>query len=712
MTSLAGGIVRFGPFELDPRRGEVRKNGTKVKVQDQPYRVLLLLLDRQGEIVTRDELKKVLWADDTFVDFDHSLNATVNRLREILRDSAANPRFVETVPRRGYRFIAPVERTEEAPELQAPALVVASSIPASPNYKIWIAVAFLTALSIAVLIWLRPRSTEGFSRRIPLTTYPGVEVDPAFSPDGSQVAFAWNGGESSKKDLDVFLKVAGDENPRRLTATPENDDNPAWSPDGRHIGFARWISNTRVEYLLVSPLGNSEQTLWESRAPATGRTYGRCLAWMPDSKAVVLVTRDSEDAPDRLVWLSLESRERRPLTSPPAGITGDTAVAVSPDGRALVFARVITYGSADLYLLRMSPEGQPLGEPRRLTSAAGMEMDPAWTPDGQSVIYAAGPVSSNTRLWKLDAWAGNKPLEFGAADIDARSVALDPRGGRMAYMVKRYSANIWSLDLMTGTRPLSPLRLIASNSINQMPDYSPDGNAIAFESTRTGAREIWTCGRDGSGMTQLTHFQADTGAPRWSPDGSRIAFFSNFHGNREIYSINVESRAWTRITDDPADDAEPAWSRDGRCIYFTSDRSGRRTTWKIPSGGGQPRPVADGGEFTAGESSDGRSLYYARKSGSTPALWSISLHGGGATKIVDSFVQRNTAVVSDGVYFVPASEPYRILYRDFATGRTRELLTMGGYPAWGLAVSPDERTLLFSQEGEVSSDLVLLEGLK
>jgi cholera toxin transcriptional activator len=102
-------LYRFGVYEADVRSGELRKNGLKLKVQEQPFQVLAMLLERPGEVVTRDELRQRLWPADTFVDFDHSLNTAINKLREALGDSAANPRFIETLAKRGYRFLAPVQ---------------------------------------------------------------------------------------------------------------------------------------------------------------------------------------------------------------------------------------------------------------------------------------------------------------------------------------------------------------------------------------------------------------------------------------------------------------------------------------------------------------------------------------------------------------------------------------------------------------------------
>src|SRR5436853_3853384 len=117
------GVIRFGVFEVDLPAGRIRRNGLRVHLQAQPFRVLAMLLERPGEVVTREDLRARLWPSDTFVDFDHGLNAAVKRLRDALGDKASNPRFVETLARRGYRFLAPVERIALDEEASTPALV-------------------------------------------------------------------------------------------------------------------------------------------------------------------------------------------------------------------------------------------------------------------------------------------------------------------------------------------------------------------------------------------------------------------------------------------------------------------------------------------------------------------------------------------------------------------------------------------------------------
>src|ERR1700757_4860209 len=124
--------IRFMPFEVDPRSGELRRQGSRVKLQEQPFQVLLLLLERSGEVVTREELSKRLWPDNTFIDVERGLNKAINKLRDALRDDAENPRFVETLPQYGYRFIAAVERPAAASVPSLPEVAPDRSSPVKP----------------------------------------------------------------------------------------------------------------------------------------------------------------------------------------------------------------------------------------------------------------------------------------------------------------------------------------------------------------------------------------------------------------------------------------------------------------------------------------------------------------------------------------------------------------------------------------------------
>ncbi len=270
-------VVRFGLFEADLVAGELRKRGRKVELQDQPFHVLALLLRRPKEVVTREELRQALWSTDTFVEFDESLNKAVQKLRQALGDSADNPRFIETLPKKGYRFIAPVEYRRRR------------------YWAAWVAAAALGVAVLAGALWF-----TGSTRRqvlvplkaVALTGFPGWETSPTLSPDGTQVAFSWDGGEED--NTDIYVKPVGGGPPIRLTTNPAADFSPAWSPDGSSIVFLR-EKKAKAELLLIPPLGGQERKLSEVQNPLLGPdsyTYGY-IAWSPDGKSLVVASRSA-----------------------------------------------------------------------------------------------------------------------------------------------------------------------------------------------------------------------------------------------------------------------------------------------------------------------------------------------------------------------------------------------------------------------------------
>src|SRR5271168_1821127 len=282
------GPLRFGNFEVDLRAGELRKAGVKLKFGGQPFQVLTILLERPGEVVTREELQKRLWPD-TFVDVDHNLNTAINKSREVLGHSAEKPRVVETLPRRGYRFIG---------EREAPVKPVVPVEPdrGSPSRQTWLKIAAgVLAVSVVALAagvvyrWYRQqRPQEQMAlTAIPFTALAGEESSPAFSPDGSRIAFAWNGDPTpGAKGFDLYVKALGSETLLRLTQHPSETISPAWSPDGTQVAFHR-VAGADTGIYVVPALGGPERKLRSTRLPWRPFSYISPLStisWSPDGK--------------------------------------------------------------------------------------------------------------------------------------------------------------------------------------------------------------------------------------------------------------------------------------------------------------------------------------------------------------------------------------------------------------------------------------------
>jgi Tol biopolymer transport system component len=589
----------------------------------------------------------------------------------------------------------------------------------------------LVAAALAWTWWTRNRSAQIAQsiKLIPLTTDPGVEQEPSLSPDGSQVAFSWNGPDQANFDIYVKTTKAGvavAAPPLRLTRDPADDTNPVWSPDGSSIAFLRKLNvGNQFGLMLIPALGGQERKLAEVSIPQTGWSYSPYLAWTPDSQSLIITDHASAGRPTGLFLISVRTGEKQQLTFPPSGVIGDHCPAVSPDGKTLAFRRAHAEGNwrGTIYLLGLDIDGKARGEPREVVLAPWVASPNevfnwscvAWTADSRKLVFF-----HDLGLWtQLLALESRNPargqavmaVETGAGLNFITSSLTSPR---LAYALRNGGGqSIWRMHIPERhTKGAPPERMFASTREEFAQQYSPDGKKVAFESKRGGNLEIWVCESDGQGCAQLTTMGSSaSGVPTWSPDGKQVAFYSNAQGNPQIYVIPSEGGATRRLTSQSAGAAFPRWSRDGKWIYFSSKDSGTAQVWKVPSRGGQAVQVTHGGGLVASESPDGKWLYFSGE-GTDSSLRKMPAGGGEETQVLPSIKSWNFAVMDDGVYFLTGTgHRFAIEFLDFATGKTEVVAPVGdGY--FGFSVSPDRKWILYEQIIPSSSELVLADGFQ
>jgi DNA-binding winged helix-turn-helix (wHTH) protein len=501
-------LVRFGTFEVDLEAGELRRIGLKLKLTGQPFQVLTILLEHPGRVVTREDLQKRLWPD-TFVDVDHNLNTAINKIREVLGDLAESPRFVETLPRRGYRFIAPVTTaSKERNGLMdsrgdgAPLLMIGpgdapqvSSAPSGSrvhhhrlkNALVVVGLIFLTTVGSVVVLRTNhtraPAQDENQASStmqiVPVTTASGSARSPAFSPNGAWLAYIWDGPE--RKRDEVYVQLFGSDAPLRLTYSKKGRlGSPAWSPDGREIAFVR-CDGEEDGVFVVPALGGAERRL----------TNGGCLAfpgplaYLSDGKGLLMMDRCPAAEQSGLVLFSLMTGEKQCLAhpGPPNGFSQLWWFSLSPDGRTIAFTASESRATGtynDIYVIPLSG-----GVPHRLTTDSHCFDEPLmWTPGGKSIVFFSER-STLRSLWRVPATGGEVQREVAYPAIGSFSAD----GHRLLYseQADEEDPSIWRGDL---ARPAGPVLKNAESIRTQYPemDAQPyaDGMRIVWVSRRTG----------------------------------------------------------------------------------------------------------------------------------------------------------------------------------------------------------------------------------
>ncbi len=652
-------LVRFGVFELDLRAGELRKNNLRVNLQGQPVQILALLLERPGELVTREELQKKLWPNDTIVEFDHSINAAIKRLREALGDSADNPRFIETLARRGYRFIAPVDgfegdaRARRAVPLQA---TWRRRALAGGGASIFLGVAFALLLTRPVpppkvlgsvqitsdgrskgRFWLSGLSTDGsrlyFSEEVAghmivsQVSAAGGETAPVptpfenallsdVSPDASELLISSLLGNGPEGPLWILPVPVG--SPHRLGNAIGY--NPTWSPNGKTIVYA----NGPDLYLT-----KSDGT--ESRKLLTVRGMAIWPRWSPDGKLLRFTVYDSKSNSSSLWEVSPNGANLHPLlpgwNNPPAECCSNW----TPDGKYFVFESSRN-GRTDIWAIRekggfFHKSGR---EPIQLTTGPLDFHQPLASRDSKK-LFALGEMPRG-ELVRYDSKSGDfVPYLSG---LSAMMLDFSRDGEWVAYTTYP-DGTLWRSRLDGSLR----LQLAAPVMCPQLPHWSPDGKQIAFAATARGKpRHLFLISADGGNLQQLTTGDQYEVDPNWSPDGNLLVF-SGFPvlegGASAATAIHLLDLRTHRVSTLPGSEGlySPRWSPDGR--YIAALRSGPENLMLFDLTTQKWVELADLNVNWPSWSRDGRYIYFNTLPGGDMAIFRVRISSHKLERVVN-----------------------------------------------------------------------------
>jgi Tol biopolymer transport system component/DNA-binding winged helix-turn-helix (wHTH) protein len=478
------------------------------------FDLLVVLIENSGHLLEKDELLERLWPGQIVEEANLSFN--ISSLRKALGEGHNGQRFIETVPKKGFRFVAQVEErrssrsslTEEAideaaleEDVSKSVLPLQSTLSAGVrlNLKILIGITAAGVLALAIIaygIWIGKSKAEPPPLRVvPFTSYEGNETQPAFSPDGRYIAFVWKGERGD--NVDIYVKPVDGGTPLRLTTDPARDSSPVWSPDGRHVAFVRRSNEANGIYEVDVPAG-PERKVADFR-PGASFLLGRCLDWSPDGKTLAIAERVGKSNSHAIFLVSVETGEERQLTTPEAEDTGDVEPAFSRDGRLLAFVRESHYLVTEIYVIPAAG-----GEPRRITFDNKKVLAIAWTADGRELVFSSDP-NGNFTLRRIPVAGGEAVPLAGTSGFSSGwgnhidDLSISRHTNRIVYTQWFQDVNTYRIEAArSSAQSGTPEPFNATTQWESNIQYSPDGKSIVFASDRSGNLEIWVCASDGS----------------------------------------------------------------------------------------------------------------------------------------------------------------------------------------------------------------------
>ena len=694
---------RLGDWLVLPELHRLRRGDQELTLEPKVMQVLLCLAATPGEVVSHDDLIERVW--EGMAVSGNVVTYSIAELRKALGDDWRNPRYVETISKSGYRLVMPVSTGEET-ELAT----------GSPSRRMWAGGAAAGALlALGIVGAARVLTPFGDTaarplQPVPLTTFPGSEVQPTLSPDGNHVAFAWM--KEGRDDRDLYVTLVGAETPSPLATSADHERSPAWSPDGLYVAYARWrVDGGDCGIYKIPAVGGSSDRI----ADCPGRPIGN-MSFSPDGTRLAVGALGPAGEPAQIFVIRLADGHTWQVGDPPPDRQGDYYPVFSPDGERIVFNRFRGDGLSDLYTV--SPDG---GKPTRVTFDNRDIGGADWSADGRT-IYFSSYRSGQYTLWSVPASGGEpEPVALNAHNIVSLSVSEEQR--RIVYSSPVTDVNLWATRLEGPGTPLAspervaprdsetpgfwarhqePHRLLSSTRWEAHPQISPDGARVAFASDRSGTFEIYSAALDGSALRRHTSFGGPfVGSPRWSPDGAEIVFDARPEGQADLWTVGAESATPRRLTDHPDDDFAASFSGDGSWIYFTSHRSGSWQIWRMPALGGEPEPLTTAGGYSALEGPGGDHLYYTKYG--EDGIWRRRLAASASGRAVrgrreekiydglDILDWGSWLVRPEGLWMLAQSPPAVVLYRP-ETGELVPILPLSGAIARqtpALSVSPD-----------------------
>lgn len=678
-----------------------------IKLEPKVMEVLICLIEHRGEVVSKDYLINTIWPDVIVV--EQSLNRSVSIIRKALGDAPAKPKFIETISKKGYRFIYPVEEVERASKLskkQEDVYFTESATQKNNLLKVGglsllVLFIFLIVMKIGFVNSPEKENPVTFASKLyPMTTFPGLESQVAFSPDDSAIVFSHR--DTLTKRWNIFLKKG--HKTSQITNTLDSEVHPRYSPDGRKIAFARITDNGGAIYILSLKDRKEQQILWQN----SRRIYG--LDWSGDNN-IVYTERTATGKPPAIFLYSLSTEKKTQLTIPEKETLGDVWPKFSADGKSVAFVRTGRNGGSDIYKISISGENL-----KRITFDNEKIHGIDWSSKSGDIFYCV-VIFEQLELRRVNQMGEVNSIQITTPLFSRLGYfpSLSNKEDKLAFQRWQVNADLFASEMNLADKKVSDGKGIFETSLysDWNAEISPDGNKICFVSNRSGNSSIWVSDIDGKNLKKFTNMELYAFCrPKWSPDNKKLTFETYQNGSYNAYIIDLASNKVRPFEENALD---PSFSGNGKYIYFSARHDGEWNVWKKDLNDGVAEQITFNLGNTPKESKTGEALFYTKER--QPGVWRLDLLTKAEELIIPELrlVDRlNWEIVDKGIFYIKRTEiGPTIVFLSFENNHSKvmntPLVSRKTPHINGLSVSHDKTKVVFTRRTQLESDIVYIE---
>ncbi len=681
-----------------PDKRRLVSGSTELKLEPIVCKVLLCLIEHNGQTVSKAYLMKHVWRDTIVT--EHSLNKIISKLRKAFNDSPKNSKVIETISKKGYRLLIPIEIVNEQNN-------IGQKAKRNSSKKIFYGAVSILAIGFLIYLFYSNAPATGkesanlsVSNISAITTSKGVEVMPDFSSDGQQLAYVKY--EEDFQSSNLHIQQINTNSVTEITNDPDFEFSPKFSPNDQHLAFYSLTRDGRSSICTISSKGKNRQEITEITT-----TIPKGLDWSPDGKKLVFTDFVPETQTYAIFMYDLEAHTQRQLTFPDTGMLGDEFPVFSPDGKRIAFIRRETKKITTIGIIDLSNVQNPAVSIRtdfELKRTNGL----SWTTGGDGILYFA--YAGGSYILKVNHLNGEKEQEL--YQITNNSFNKDPvissDGRHMAFVQFDIVVNVYKANI-SPNGIVNKEVFIQSTRTDSNVNISGDGTDVLFSSNRSGFYNLWTSDNKAQGQTQITDIdQPNKIKAKWSPDASKIVFSLLEGSQQPVYIMEMPNGLPTKLVDHGL---HPSFSADGEWIYF-GDNSGEFS--EIKKASLKNKEVVSTSLKTSNhamEAHNGESLFFLKEN--QDGIWQKN-EKEKEVKIIDAFRddgQSNWTVTANGIYYILYDKSYTpsLYYYDFSKDSAHKIngLSKTAHFVMGMSIYDDEIYYTVSNESE--SDILVLE---